>query len=215
MTNGNGQASRGVFRVSSDRSRSPSRTSAKSKCSRYRNPPWMSFVERLDVPAAKSRFSASATRRPRAAASRARPTPVIPPPMIRMSKSSSANLESASPRVRQENSVVSITSILSLCRRPQPFRASDGEGRNEEPKTTKGAKKEQVRFVLLFVFSVSSWLGRYYTYRRRFRCKEIAYAVFKTLSPDRDVADGRRPGGLCTGARRARGAGPGQTGQAA
>ena len=49
----------------------------------------MSLLDRLEVPAAKSRFSISATERPRLAASSATPQPVTPPPMTRTSKSSS------------------------------------------------------------------------------------------------------------------------------
>src|SRR5665647_3811893 len=50
----------------------------------------MSLLERLDVPAAKSRFSISATVRPRVAASSATPHPVTPPPITRTSKVSVA-----------------------------------------------------------------------------------------------------------------------------
>ncbi len=50
----------------------------------------MSFDERLLVPDAKSRASTSATRRPRSAASRATPAPVMPPPTMRTSKRSFA-----------------------------------------------------------------------------------------------------------------------------
>ena len=50
----------------------------------------MSLLERLDVPAAKSRFSISATVKPRAAASSATPQPVTPPPITRTSKVSAA-----------------------------------------------------------------------------------------------------------------------------
>src|SRR5215510_10648752 len=74
----------------------------------------MSFVEQLDVPATKSRFSTSAIRSPHCAASSARPAPVMPPPTIRMSKTSSANFVSDSRRARQENSVTPIALILSL-----------------------------------------------------------------------------------------------------
>src|SRR5690606_15600086 len=45
----------------------------------------MSLLERLLVPNARSFISASATLRPRRAASRAIPAPVMPPPMIRTS----------------------------------------------------------------------------------------------------------------------------------
>lgn len=50
-------------------------------------PPWMSFVERDDVPDAKSSRSTSATLRPRVEASIATPVPVAPPPMTSTSNS--------------------------------------------------------------------------------------------------------------------------------
>ena len=46
----------------------------------------MSLLERLEVPAAKSRASTSATFSPRVAASSAAPVPVEPAPMTTMSK---------------------------------------------------------------------------------------------------------------------------------
>src|SRR4030042_1087481 len=46
----------------------------------------MSRVERDVVPQAKSSFSTSRVRRPRKAASRATPVPIIPPPMMMRSK---------------------------------------------------------------------------------------------------------------------------------
>ncbi len=51
----------------------------------------MSLLERLEVPAAKSRASTSATRRPRVAASSAAPVPVDPAPMTTMSNVSAAH----------------------------------------------------------------------------------------------------------------------------
>ena len=45
-------------------------------------PPWISREECDDVPAPKSALSTSAVRKPRNAASRAIPAPVMPPPMI-------------------------------------------------------------------------------------------------------------------------------------
>src|SRR3954454_20009153 len=48
----------------------------------------MSLLERLEVPAAKSRASSSATDNPRLAASSAAPAPVTPPPMTRTSTTS-------------------------------------------------------------------------------------------------------------------------------
>src|SRR5690554_3378577 len=47
----------------------------------------MSFVERLDVPDAKSSISTSPVVSPRVAASKAIPAAVIPPPIIRTSNS--------------------------------------------------------------------------------------------------------------------------------
>src|SRR5829696_1851527 len=58
----------------------------------------MSLEERLDVPAAKSDFSTSATLYPREAASRATPAPVIPPPTTTRSNASRSSVASASAR---------------------------------------------------------------------------------------------------------------------
>src|SRR3954447_14579746 len=58
----------------------------------------MSLLERLEVPAAKSRFSTSATDSPRVAASRAQPAPVAPAPITTTSKRSSAIRASAARR---------------------------------------------------------------------------------------------------------------------
>ena len=46
----------------------------------------MSFVDQDDVPAARSSFSHRSTDQPRPAASRAIPQPLIPPPIMAMSK---------------------------------------------------------------------------------------------------------------------------------
>src|SRR3954467_2627539 len=51
----------------------------------------MSLLDRLDVPAAPSRASSSATDRPRLAASSAAPAPVTPPPITRTSTTSSVS----------------------------------------------------------------------------------------------------------------------------
>ena len=61
----------------------------------------MSLLERLEVPAAKSRFSISATERPRLAASSAMPQPVTPPPTTSTSKSSTPSRSSWRPRASQ------------------------------------------------------------------------------------------------------------------
>src|SRR5205823_3665144 len=58
-----------------------------------------------DVPLAKSPFSTTAVRKPRSAASRAIPAPVIPPPTTSTSTGSAAIAASAWARVRCENSV--------------------------------------------------------------------------------------------------------------
>src|SRR5215207_11759000 len=59
-------------------------------------PPWMSLLDRDDVPLAMSRASTSAVGSPRVTASSATPQPVIPPPMTRTSKRSSASRRHAS-----------------------------------------------------------------------------------------------------------------------
>ena len=58
----------------------------------------MSFELFDEVPEAKSWRSTRAVRRPRLAASRATPTPVIPPPTTSTSKVSSARRRSMAPR---------------------------------------------------------------------------------------------------------------------
>src|SRR5207249_10248376 len=70
-------------------------------------PPWMSRDECEDVPPPKSPLSTRAVRKPRNAASRAIPAPVIPPPMTSTSTGSAAIDSSAATRVRNENGVSS------------------------------------------------------------------------------------------------------------
>jgi len=65
----------------------------------------MSREETDDVPPPKSPLSTTAVRKPRSAASRAIPAPVIPPPMTRTSTGSAASDASAAARVRWENGV--------------------------------------------------------------------------------------------------------------
>src|ERR1700727_1796159 len=60
----------------------------------------MSLLDRLDVPAARSRASTRPTRRPRDAASRAAPAPVIPPPITRTSSGPALSFRIASSRSR-------------------------------------------------------------------------------------------------------------------
>src|SRR2546430_8695160 len=60
----------------------------------------MSLLDRLEVPEARSRASTRATRRPRDAASRAVPAPVMPPPMTSTSNRSPASRLSIAPRSR-------------------------------------------------------------------------------------------------------------------
>src|ERR1700729_4629530 len=60
----------------------------------------MSLLDRLEVPAARSRDSTRPTRRPRDAASRAAPAPVMPPPMISTSSGPAASFRIASSRSR-------------------------------------------------------------------------------------------------------------------
>lgn len=62
-------------------------------------PPWTSLLDRLDVPAAMSAASTSATRIPRIAASRATPQPVIPAPMTRRSKGSASSARKSAERL--------------------------------------------------------------------------------------------------------------------
>src|SRR5690349_2946055 len=63
----------------------------------------MSFELRLEVPAAQSRRSTSATRSPRSAASRATPAPVMPPPTTTRSNSAPGQAVSGASRVSGEN----------------------------------------------------------------------------------------------------------------
>ena len=75
----------------------------------------MSFEDRLDVPDAKSERSSKATRRPRRAASRATPAPVIPPPITRSSTPSFAMASRSRARVSIEK--LSIPIVRAACRR--------------------------------------------------------------------------------------------------
>src|SRR4051794_28249572 len=61
-------------------------------------PPWTSLEDFDDVPEAKSSRSISAVRRPREAASRATPAPVMPPPTTTTSNVPVRSAESASDR---------------------------------------------------------------------------------------------------------------------
>src|SRR5436309_6152989 len=63
----------------------------------------MSFELRLEVPAAQSRRSTSATRSPRSAAARATPAPVMPPPMTRRSSAVAGRAARVASRVSGEN----------------------------------------------------------------------------------------------------------------
>src|SRR6059036_144399 len=66
-------------------------------------PPWISLELRLEVPAAQSLRSTSATRSPRSAASRATPAPVMPPPMTRRSSAAAGRAARVASRVSGEN----------------------------------------------------------------------------------------------------------------
>src|SRR5881397_1004937 len=68
-------------------------------------PPWMSRDDTDDVPPPRSPLSTRAVRKPRRAASRAIPAPVIPPPMTSKSTGSAAIEASAAVRVRCEKGV--------------------------------------------------------------------------------------------------------------
>ena len=87
----------GAMRSSSrPHSEKASRTRPKSGISRYRKPPWMSLLDRLEVPLAQSRASTTAVVSPRVTASSAQPAPTTPPPMTRMSTSPAAIRATAS-----------------------------------------------------------------------------------------------------------------------
>src|SRR5580658_9052045 len=133
---GTGRIRCGASRSRMPRSASDSRTRPKSPCSRYRRPPWISREERPEVPAAKSSFSTSATEYPRAAASRAMPAPVIPPPMTSTSNRSSAILARLAVRVAAEND--STSRCYALLR--EELQAGDARHRQ-----VKGELKRPVR----------------------------------------------------------------------
>src|SRR5690348_7813235 len=54
-------------------------------CCRYRRPPWMSFVEALEVAEPKSPASTRTVFKPRSCASKAQPAPEAPPPITQRS----------------------------------------------------------------------------------------------------------------------------------
>ena len=56
---------------------------------RYRTPPWISLVDLEEVPDEKSSYSTRAVLSPRVVESSATPAPVAPPPITRISYSSS------------------------------------------------------------------------------------------------------------------------------
>src|SRR5690348_14349445 len=71
----------------------------------------MSLLDRLEVPAAQSRASSSATDSPRLAASRAAPAPVTPPPITSTSTTSSGRRARSSARRAGESSVRLMTPL--------------------------------------------------------------------------------------------------------
>src|SRR5205809_7555591 len=73
----------------------------------------MSRDESDEVPPPRSPLSTTAVRKPRSAASRAIPAPVIPPPMTRISTGSADIDASATARVRCEKGV-SLVDVLQL-----------------------------------------------------------------------------------------------------
>src|SRR3989442_13802612 len=73
----------------------------------------MSRDESDEVPPPRSPLSTTAVRKPRSAASRAIPAPVIPPPMTKTSTGSAAIDVSAAARVRCEKGV-SLVDVLQL-----------------------------------------------------------------------------------------------------
>ena len=77
-------------------------------------PPWMSFVERPDVPLAKSSRSTSATLRPRVVASHATPAPTHPPPTTTTSNSSARSRASCDARDGGENGVTDVPSSHAI-----------------------------------------------------------------------------------------------------
>src|SRR5437667_40769 len=112
-------------------------------------PPWMSRDECEDVPPPKSPLSTRAVRKPRNAASRAIPAPVIPPPMTSTSTGSAAIDSSAATRVRNENGVSSDNSRPSGGR--GRFRACyvlRGECNAAEKRTARGGCRRLPHAVL-------------------------------------------------------------------
>eukprot|EP00968_Pinguiococcus_pyrenoidosus_P003846 scaffold256_cov261-Pinguiococcus_pyrenoidosus.AAC.53 len=73
-------------------------------------PPWISFVDRPLVPAAKSSCSTSAVLSPLVAASRATPEPVAPAPMTKMSKSSCLSRSICALRLGAANGITVVPS---------------------------------------------------------------------------------------------------------
>src|SRR5437773_2288117 len=71
----------------------------------------MSREESDEVPPPRSPLSTTAVRKPRSAASRAIPAPVIPPPMTRTSTGSAAIDASAAARVRCEKGVALVPNV--------------------------------------------------------------------------------------------------------
>src|SRR3954469_23161425 len=80
----------------------------------------MSFDERLEVPAAKSRASTSAVDRPRVAASNAAPAPVAPAPITTTSKTSFAIRSRAASRCSGFSSPRTSTRLVRLVHDPAP-----------------------------------------------------------------------------------------------
>src|SRR2546426_155522 len=92
----------------------------------------MSRDERDEVPPPMSHLSTTAVRKPRSAASRAIPAPVIPPPMTRTSTGSAAIDARAAARVRCEKGV-SLVDVLQLARQRARGRFRDFREENVMP----------------------------------------------------------------------------------
>src|SRR6266568_1037570 len=146
-------------------------------------PPWMSRDECEDVPPPKSPLSTRAVRKPRNAASRAIPAPVIPPPMTSTSTGSAAIDSSAATRVRNENGVSSDNSRPSGGRgRFRAWYVLRGECNAAEKRAARGGCR-RLPHAVLQVVDVARFVTRELLERTSLDAAEVDAVIFGQVVP--------------------------------
>ena len=99
----------------------------------------MSLLDALEVPAARSRASTSATRRPRVAASSAAPAPVMPPPTTSTSRSPDVAASSARRRAAASSALTARLPAMFAQRTRRESAPADSRTAAAAPRTAPGA----------------------------------------------------------------------------